>query len=83
MGEVIVPMIIGAGVGAGVAGAMGGSPPKPIAPPEIKPLAPIPTQDTGAGDAEKRRLLRKRGRRETFLTGDLVPEDTGKKKLLG
>ena len=50
-------------------------PPEPIPPPALADI-------TGAGEAERKRLRRKRGRRETFLTGELVPE-TEKKRFLG
>ncbi len=61
-------------------------PPQPAVeiPPPPEPLSPPATTDvTGAGDAERRRLRRKRGRKETFITGDLTPEPTGKKAFLG
>lgn len=58
-----------------------GGKPKAVKPPPIPP--PPPTPDVGAevGDVARRR--RPRGRRETFLTGALVPMDLGKKRLLG
>ena len=47
------------------------------------PLPPPATADiTGAGEAERRKLRRKRGRKETFLTGELVPV-ADKKQFLG
>jgi len=51
----------------------GGSKPKPVTipPPIYEP--PQITEDTGAGDAEKKKLKKKSGRKSTFLTGDLVP----------
>ena len=61
---------------------MGGvfSKPKVPKPPPLPPPPAIP--DVGAEPGEIARRKRPRGRRETFLTGDLVPE-TGKKKVLG
>lgn len=61
---------------------MGGllSKPKPVKAPPVPPPPPIPTVGKEVGEEAKRR--RPRGRRETFLTGDLIPE-TGKKKVLG
>lgn len=48
--------------------------PPPIEPPPI-------VAETGVEEAEKKRLRRRRGRRETFLTGDLIPEAAGKTRL--
>ena len=61
---------------------MGGlfSRPKTVKAPPVPPPPPIP--DVGEEPSEFARRRRPRGRRETFLTGDLVPE-TGKKKVLG
>ena len=47
-----------------------------------KPLPPLPTADTGAGDEERRKIRRRRGRQSTFLTGNLIPQTT-KKPTLG
>ena len=47
---------------------------------QVPPPPAIP--DVGEKPGEIARRRRPRGRRETFLTGDLVPE-TGKKKVLG
>ena len=47
------------------------------------PLPPPPAMpDVSEKPGEFARRGRPRGRQETFLTGDLVPE-TGKKKVLG
>ena len=61
---------------------MGGlfSTPKVPKPPPLPPPLAIP--DVGEKPGEIARRKRPRDRRETFLTGDLVPE-TGKKKVLG
>ncbi len=53
---------------------------KTVKPPPPTPPAAIPEVGTEVEDIARRK--RPRGRRETFLTGDLVPE-TGKKKRLG
>lgn len=45
-----------------------------------KPAPPVPTPDPTVGEQAKKK--RPRGRLETFLTGDLIPE-TGKKSVLG
>ena len=57
-----------------------GSKPKVVQPAPPKPVPPIPTATEEAG--EQARKKRPRGRRETFLTGDLIPETT-KKRVLG
>ena len=57
----------------------GGSPAVIKAPPVPPPVA-VPEVGEEAGEQARRK--RPRGRRETFLTGDLIPELTGK-PLLG
>ena len=61
---------------------MGGlfSKPKTVKPPPVPP--PPPTPDVGEEVGEQARRKRPRGRRETFLTGDLIPQ-TDKKQFLG
>lgn len=61
---------------------MGGllSDPKTVKAPPVPITPPIPTVDEEEVGTEARRK-RPRGRRETFLTGDLVPETTKKRKL--
>ena len=54
--------------------------PKTVKAPPVSPPPAIP--DVGEEPGVIARRKRPRGRRETFLTGDLVPE-TGKKKVLG
>ena len=61
---------------SGLFGGGGGA----IAPPPPKPAPPVPTVDEKVKDIARRKFPR--GREETFLTGDLVPEFTGKKKRL-
>jgi hypothetical protein len=57
-------------------GGGGGS----LSTPRVPPPQPIPEFE----DESVRRLLRRRkGRQDTILTGDLVPQDIGKKTLLG
>jgi len=55
---------------------------KPLPPPP--PIAPLPKPEAGdeTTDAQLRRRG-KRGRAGTVLTGDLIPEDIGKRTLLG
>ena len=59
-------------------------PPPPPPPPSLPPLEPPPAVEdvTGAGEAERRKLRRKSGRKQTFITGDLIPQTT-KKAVLG
>ena len=54
--------------------------PKVTKAPPLPPPMAVPA--VGEEPEEIARRRRPRGRRETFLTGDLVPE-TGKKKVLG
>ncbi|MAF25273.1 hypothetical protein CL634_06825, partial [bacterium] len=64
---------------------MGGlfSSPKTVKAPPPPPIEPPPVvEDTGVEEAERKSLRRRSGRRQTFLTGDLVPE-TEKKAVLG
>lgn len=58
------------------------SKPKSIKAPPVPPPTPIP--EVGPEVGEQARRARPRGRRETFLTGDLIPaNDDFKKKRLG
>ena len=54
--------------------------PKTVKPEPPKPVPPIPTVSEEPGEQARKR--RPRGYRETFLTGDLVPE-TSKMRVLG
>ena len=49
-----------------------------LPPPQPPPALP---DESGAGDFERRRIRRRGGRQKTFLTGDLVPQTTKKKRL--
>lgn len=62
-----------------MSGLIGGST-KAIKPPAPTPPAAIPEVGEEVGDIARRK--RPRGFRETFLTGDLIPQ-TGKKRVLG
>ncbi len=62
----------------GIFGGGGGGSVKP--PP---PTPPSALPEVGAEVGERARRKAPRGRRVTFLTGDLVPEDKEKKKFLG
>lgn len=56
------------------------SKPKTVKPPTPSP--PLAVPEVGGEVADRARRKQPRGRRATFLTGELVP-DTGKKKVLG
>lgn len=62
---------------------MGGlfSSPKTVKPPPPPPPVAIPEVSGEVKEFARRRAPR--GRRETFLVGDLVPEEEKKKKVLG
>lgn len=62
---------------------MGGliSKPKAVKTPPVPPAPPLPTVGEEVG--EQARKKRPRGRRETFLTGDLIPERRLGKLQLG
>lgn len=53
--------------------------------PPITPIAPLPTNISGGASDEILRRQRGRvsGRRKTIVTGELSPQQTGKKTLLG
>ncbi len=55
--------------------------PKVVKAPPVPPPPPIPTVDEDEVGTQARKR-RPRGRRETFLTGNLIPE-TNKKKVFG
>ncbi len=55
--------------------------PRPVTAPAVPPPLAVPDVGPEAGDIARRK--RPRGRRETFLTGDLVPTDLGKARLFG
>ncbi len=63
-------------------GGLFGGKPKTVKPPPVSPPAAIPEVGEEVGDIARRK--RPRGRRETFLTGDLIPVfDIEKKRELG
>lgn len=55
--------------------------PKPEPPPP--PAAPVGKPEIGEAEATKEKRLVKGGRQGTILTGQLTPENIGKKRLLG
>ncbi len=62
---------------------MGGlfSSPKSVKAPPLPP--PIATPEVSEEVGEQARKKRPRGRQKTFLTGELTPEQPGKKRTLG
>ncbi len=62
---------------------MGGLLDKPqvVKPPPVPAPPPVPVVDEDEVGTQARKR-RSRGRQETFLTGNLIP-DTGKRKVLG
>jgi len=59
------------------------SKPKSAKPPRVAPAQAIPSVDPIVEDDTMSRARKRSGFRKTILTGNLSPEDTGKKKLLG
>ena len=64
-------------------GGLFGGKSKVVQPPPVPPPPPVPVVQE---EAEEFALKEKRGRsgfEQTFLTGNLIPKPTGKKKTLG
>lgn len=59
------------------------SKPKSPSAPKVPAPAAIPQTAPETQESAAMRLRKRKGFRETILTGALTPEDTGKKKLLG
>jgi len=59
------------------------SKPKSPKPPPIRPAPALPTVDENFEGEMDSKIRRRSGFSKTILTGNLSPEDTGKKKLLG
>lgn len=57
------------------------SKPEPVKPP--KPAPPVAIPEVGSEVEDIARRKQPRGRRGTFLTGELIPGLAGKKKTLG
>ncbi len=52
-------------------------------PPLPEPEPPVAIPETGEGEVTRKRKLIKAGRAGTILTGQLAPENIGKKGVLG
>ena len=64
---------------------MGGlfSKPKTVKAPPVPPPPAVPVVSDEAEEFEAAEIRKRSGFRKTFLTGNLTPRSTGKKKLLG
>lgn len=80
----ITALVVGGAVVGGMAAGGAFRKPKAVTPPPLPPPEPEPVMETveQAGEAERRRAMRRRGRTKTVITGALEPETT-KKTLLG
>ena len=63
-------------------GLFGGSP-KKVTPPPVPDPPPVPVVSDEADEFEIKEQQKKSGASKAFLTGNLSPKDTGKKKVLG
>jgi hypothetical protein len=61
----------------------GFDPPQPPPLPPVPPPQPLPEIQDALSAFKGLRRGKKRGRGSTILTGELVPEDLGKRSLLG
>ena len=57
--------------------------PKTIKPPPVPDPPAIPVVSDEAEEAEIQKLRQRSGFEQTFLTGNLTPRSTGKKRVLG
>ena len=62
---------------------IGGKKPKEVKPPPVPDPPPIPVVSDEAEEFAIRSLRKKSGISKTFITGNLTPKSTGKKKTLG
>lgn len=84
MGELLVPALIGVGTGVATSAAL--KKPKAVAAPALPKEEPVETAELEtlageAGEEERKRARRRRGKQKTVITGELVPV-TEKKRLL-
>lgn len=63
-------------------GGLFGGKPKEIKAPPVPPPPAIPVVQDEAAEFAVKEQARKSGFQQTFLTGNLTPKPTGKKKLL-
>ncbi len=57
--------------------------PKVVKTPPVPPPPPIPVVQDEAAEFEVKEQARRSGFQQTFLTGNLIPKSTGKKRFLG
>jgi hypothetical protein len=62
---------------------MSGSVPEEVKPPPVPDPPPVPVKQTEAEEFALKEERGKSGFKSTFLTGNLTPKDTGRKKFLG
>jgi len=64
-------------------GSVFGGKPKKVTPPPVPDPPPIPVASTEAEDFAAKQQAKKSGATKAFLTGNLTPKSSGKKKTLG
>jgi hypothetical protein len=81
MGGLVIPALVAGGTAAAVSAS---SKPKSVKPPPLPPPTPVPEPELyeEAGELEKKKVSRRKGRAKTIITGELEPETRGK-TLLG
>lgn len=82
MGALTIPLLVAGGTAAAVTAAQ--KKPKAVKMPPLPEPPPTPEPEfyEEAEEGEKKKVIRRRGRARTIITGDLEPETT-KKTLLG
>ena len=64
-------------------GSVFGEKPKKVTPPVPDPPQAVPVASTEAEDFAAKQQAKKSGATKAFLTGNLIPKSSGKKKTLG
>ena len=64
-------------------GLFGGGKPKVVKPPPVPDPPPVPVVSSEAEEFTLAEQRKRSGISKTFLTGNLTPKSTGKKKTLG
>ncbi len=65
-----------------MSGLFGGAP-EPVKPPPVPDPPPVPVVSDEAEEFQAKEIRKRSGFKQTFLTGNLTPKTTGKKKVLG